>query len=692
MYSNFQKSITSNPWLTLKSHDSADHIPFIFSLLNTQKPSIIVYTGSSNYDLYFAVCEIIKYKRLSTRCFYIDYIDDDDMTNKTPPAFKKAMTVNDENYIDFSCLMRSKINDIKSCFSSRSVDMLLLDSTSPKDVIERHYKAWNEKLSEKCIVLFFPFLNENVRTGTYLFFRKIKLKHPHLEFHHGKGMGALSFGNDISAHFAHMVQSYRSCASLPATYAQSGKLIRLKQENDIQKQRMDELFQRRNDRLFRLNNLFQATMNLWIKKITFPMRKLSRTLKKIFRTDPHPHFNYLKFLNKPLKVMFLSHNLSLDGAPKVLLSIVTGLQEHHKISPEVASLFDGELADDFQGMNIPCQIFGTSRLRENYIPLESEALKVRKNYFKELIEKDRPDVVFANTIECCYGVTASHELMIPCVWMIHESSNYHFNQLPSNQPWPSEIPLAFHHASRVIFCSERTMRSYEKFDYNKRFSIIYNTVETKVKDYDEIIRKRIACRTDLNVPDNTIVLLNVGSMCENKNQVLILRAMQHLKEKNLKLYLVGTRPGLPYQDEICQCIMSSNLQKRVVLIPSEDDIEKYYLAADIFLLCSRTESYPLVILEAMSYGLAIISTPVFGVNEQVRFGVNALAVSPDNELDLVEKIRILTDDEVKRKSMGKNSRLLFEMMPGLDKMVDAHAAILSSAWFSYTGQKEKREK
>ena len=59
------------------------------------------------------------------------------------------------------------------------------------------------------------------------------------------------------------------------------------------------------------------------------------------------------------------------------------------------------------------------------------------------------------------------------------------------------------------------------------------------------------------------------------------------------------------------------------MIPETGDTAAYWQAADVFCCTSRVESYPLVILEAMAAGLPIVTTPVHGIAEQVRPGVNA---------------------------------------------------------------------
>ena len=67
---------------------------------------------------------------------------------------------------------------------------------------------------------------------------------------------------------------------------------------------------------------------------------------------------------------------------------------------------------------------------------------------------------------------------------------------------------------------------------------------------------------------------------------------------------------------------------RVTSLPETGDVARYFVAADVFVCTSRVESYPRVILEAMAHGLPIVTTPVFGIREQVREDVNGVFYDP----------------------------------------------------------------
>lgn len=77
--------------------------------------------------------------------------------------------------------------------------------------------------------------------------------------------------------------------------------------------------------------------------------------------------------------------------------------------------------------------------------------------------------------------------------------------------------------------------------------------------------------------------------------------------------------------------------------------------ADVFILPSYTEGLPISILEAMSYKLPVISTPVGGIPEVIKDGENGLLFTPGDKNALYQAIDKLTTDKGLREEMGEKS-------------------------------------
>ncbi|MBC7876523.1 MAG: glycosyltransferase family 4 protein [Anaerolineales bacterium] len=88
------------------------------------------------------------------------------------------------------------------------------------------------------------------------------------------------------------------------------------------------------------------------------------------------------------------------------------------------------------------------------------------------------------------------------------------------------------------------------------------------------------------------------------------------------------------------------------------ELEKWdiYQASDLLLLPSYEEGLPYVLIEAMAYGLPIITTPVGGIPEVVRDGTNGILITPGDYEALANAIVHLVQNEQLRLLMGNNNR------------------------------------
>jgi glycosyltransferase involved in cell wall biosynthesis len=78
--------------------------------------------------------------------------------------------------------------------------------------------------------------------------------------------------------------------------------------------------------------------------------------------------------------------------------------------------------------------------------------------------------------------------------------------------------------------------------------------------------------------------------------------------------------------------------------------------ADVFVLPSYNEGLPMALIEAMSWGLPAIATPVGGIPELIANGDNGLLVNPGNTQELSAAMKLLIENEELRLILGRNAR------------------------------------
>lgn len=181
---------------------------------------------------------------------------------------------------------------------------------------------------------------------------------------------------------------------------------------------------------------------------------------------------------------------------------------------------------------------------------------------------------------------------------------------------------------------------------NYPFSSLYQSeIDRSVVSDDE----KESLRKMLNMEDKTVVLA-VGRFIPVKGFDTLLNAAAKCREE-ATFYFVGGTPTEEYLS-----IVKSNSLDNVHFVPhvSSKELKGYYHAADVLAMPSRGDTWGLVINEAMSNGLPVISSDrcIAGL-ELVEDGENGLIFSVDDADELAEKILYLHANPETRKRMAK---------------------------------------
>lgn len=399
-----------------------------------------------------------------------------------------------------------------------------------------------------------------------------------------------------------------------------------------------------------------------------------------YAVSPRCTLDYSPYFKGALKVVFFTHNLNHEGAPKIMLTVAEGLQQLGRIRPIIVSPCDGPVRAALEAKGFDVRVV---QLRNEANILTSWAsaqeLEDAIEQMKGLLERWNADVVVTNVINTFFVVEAAARSGIPSLWWIHES--YDENLLARNLQ-AIAFPLAqqaFADASQTIFVSRGTRDLYNRYNTRLNFNVIHNSLN--FNDFSERLCEKGRAKSSLHAQDKKVIV-SVGTVCDRKDQATIVGAAELLlkKRSDFIIYIVGYRAELPYGDFVKREIEEKGLEDFVVLVPETKDVERYYLAADIFAFCSLNESYSLTILEAMAYGLPVVTTECFGISEQVRFGVNALRIGFKDPTGLAEKLESLLADDKLRKLYGRNSLEMMRYMQTEKEMLTKHEELITAAY------------
>ena len=193
-----------------------------------------------------------------------------------------------------------------------------------------------------------------------------------------------------------------------------------------------------------------------------------------------------------------------------------------------------------------------------------------------------------------------------------------------------------------------------KYLYGNRakFTVIPNGIDVEKFKFNESLREKI--RNKYKIPANATVLLNIGRLEKQKNQVFLLDIFKQYLSINPNSYLFIIGEG-SLHDEILKIIKDSELDKNVFLLDPLPNVHDYYMAADYFLLPSLYEGVPFVGIEAQAAGLKCLFSD--GTPEEAK-------ILPTTEL-LPLEIKKWTD-AIKQPNTAKQ-RIAFNSIETMNK-------------------------
>ena len=199
---------------------------------------------------------------------------------------------------------------------------------------------------------------------------------------------------------------------------------------------------------------------------------------------------------------------------------------------------------------------------------------------------------------------------------------------------------------------------------SNRLKKIPNGVETNTF-HPIIAGEKGMLRDQMGLPRTMKLILFVGHFSREKCPDILLDAWKRYVAEAFSdtgIIFVGSTNPDHYEVnanlvENIKELAEPYFNKRIFFIESTQRVEKYYQAADIFVLPSLREGMPNALLEAMSCGLPAIVSRLEGVTDWVVSDkIDGLLVEPGNGDDLGKAIKRILSDYALAKSLGREAR------------------------------------
>lgn len=162
------------------------------------------------------------------------------------------------------------------------------------------------------------------------------------------------------------------------------------------------------------------------------------------------------------------------------------------------------------------------------------------------------------------------------------------------------VPLMKMCATTWLTCSEAA----GQWLYGSNYMVLNNAIQLEKFQYNETVRQKY--RKELNI-ENQFVIGHIGMFTETKNHDFIIDFFRSILEHipDVCLMLVSDGPKMEY---IMEKVSRLGIEEHVKFLGKRTDVAMLYQAMDLFVLPSKWEGLPVVMLEAQAAGLPVLAS------------------------------------------------------------------------------------
>lgn len=369
--------------------------------------------------------------------------------------------------------------------------------------------------------------------------------------------------------------------------------------------------------------------------------------------------------NDQLTAMHIISNLDIGGAQEVVRTLAAYLPEAG-CRVVVCTFKDGPLRQSIEVLGVPVEVLPRRRASVLNLPaFLRDMLRIRRALIA-LVARHNVTIIQTHLLRVLDFLVlslryrASHLLIF---WTIH---NYNFalrkDQLPRYH-WllgPKRLlyrllyRLGARWASGFVAVSGEVAPAIVKTigPVQHKISVICNGVD--VNRYTRPV-DRIAIRRQLELPDDTRLLIVVGTLKIQKGHSYLLEAMPEVVAQTPNLHLLIAGDG-ELRAELMEQTRQLGLDGHVHFLGNRQAVPELLAASDYFVLPSLWEGLPMALIEAMASALPVIATEVSGTRQVMISGETGLLIPPGDVAQLRAALLQLLMNPAQARSMGAAAR------------------------------------
>jgi len=351
---------------------------------------------------------------------------------------------------------------------------------------------------------------------------------------------------------------------------------------------------------------------------------------------------------KPKSIIFILPDLEMGGAERIVTTIINNLPRE-RFKPSILLLrreggFLKLLKEDVEIIDIK-----TQRIRNSLMPILRE------------IRNRKPDIVFSGFGEINAYLSGILKMFPKTAFIARETN------VVSRHVTRREIRFfyKFYNNYKKIICQSDDMLH----DLQVNFDIKPDKL-TKINnpvDFDHITEMLQNSEKPTEFSPDFKNVVAIGNLSARKGFDLLLKVFSSIKKEKIKLHILGDGPNRELLFKLKEDLELEN----VIFHGRQENPYQFLKYADLFVLSSRYEGFPNVLLEAGACGVyALANSCPGGINEIIEDGINGHISDIKKMEDFAEKIVTLSSAKFGREAIKNSIRSRFSKDIIMEQYID----------------------
>ncbi|MDW5290751.1 glycosyltransferase [Formosa sp. PL04] len=350
-------------------------------------------------------------------------------------------------------------------------------------------------------------------------------------------------------------------------------------------------------------------------------------------------------------ILFITNNASRTGAPILLLNLIHWLVDNKSKDYKITLLAvtGGPLIEDFRKL-VDVKLFNTKTdTKFHYLNVLLNKIQNRKT--KLWLKNTNFDLIFSNTIVNGKQIKFLKKGDTPVISYIHELE-YSINEYKNLGVVEGTLTK-----SDFFICGSHMVKNNLIDNHNinpSKTAVVNSFAELKGNSKNKKIAEEI--RKSLSIPADSMVVGMMGKLNWRKGADIFANTASRLDSKNVWFLWIGAS-NQKLMELITYDLDRANKNINIIFLPPSPNFAKYFNIIDLFFLSSREDPYPMVSMEATSYGIPLICFENAGGTQEFIDSKTGELVPYGDPEEAAQKIKFFNDN---RSLLIENSSYITE--------------------------------